>query len=122
MLVGNNVCKDRKLFIIDIDLPVKINRKRRVHSTETDLVKPLEYRLMLPTESAMRTVLHELVFEWRRSRHGSDDAVAEVGVVVEGGEVADADSAEVDADVSEPLLACFGIQILTGFFFQRRVD
>ena len=35
--------------------------------------------------------------------------------MVEGCEVADADSTEVDADVSEPLLACFGIQILTGF-------
>ena len=34
--------------------------------------------------------------------------------MVEGCEVADADSTEVDADVSEPL-ACFGNQILTGF-------
>ena len=60
MLVGNNICKRRKLFIIDIVPASKINRKRRVCSAETDLVKPLEYRLMLPTDSAMRTVLHEL--------------------------------------------------------------
>ena len=40
--------------------------------------------------------------------------------MVEGCEVADADSTEVDADVSEPLLACFGIKFSQDFF--QRVD
>ena len=104
-LVANNVCRDKKLLIIVIEPASKNNRKRRIRSAETDLVKLLEYRLMLPTDSAMRTVLHELVFDWG-GRHGRDAAVAEVGVVVEDGEVANADNAEVGADVAEPLLAC----------------
>ena len=50
---------------------------------------------MLPTESAMRTVLHERVFV-SGSRCSNDGVVADVGAVVSHGAVADVDEAEDD--------------------------
>ena len=48
-LVGHSVCGYRKVIII-IEPVITYNRKRRIRSIDTDLVKNLEYRLMLSPE------------------------------------------------------------------------
>ena len=47
--MGHNISRFRKL-ILSIEPVTIINRKRRIYPVETDLVKSVEYRLMLPTD------------------------------------------------------------------------